>query len=297
MVIVTTAVYWRLSSEPRARKRSPVPLTSQHRAGVTPYTSPYGFARSCVFSKQSLSPGLCGRPQLRGHAPSPQPAPLLPKLRGHFAEFLGHSSPDRLGILYLTTCVGLGYGRPRRSLEAFLDSMGSPTSPQSAPRRASGPRGADLPTPHPTPLPRANHLPGWATLLRHPIACLLPAGAPRSPQNRPESPPADRTVSTNRTRHGRAAAGTGISTRCPSTTPVGLALGPDSPWADEPTPGTLGHTAGGILTRHSLLMPASSLAWRPRLGHPAASPATRRSPTHPHPSEDGKRAPQLRRCA
>ena len=37
-------------------------------------------------------------------------APLLPKLRGHFAEFLNHSSLDRLGILYLTTCVGLGYG-------------------------------------------------------------------------------------------------------------------------------------------------------------------------------------------
>ena len=37
-------------------------------------------------------------------------APLLPKLRGHFAEFLNHSSPDRLSILYLTTCVGLGYG-------------------------------------------------------------------------------------------------------------------------------------------------------------------------------------------
>ena len=36
--------------------------------------------------------------------------PLLPKLRGHFAEFLNHSSPDRLSILYLTTCVGLGYG-------------------------------------------------------------------------------------------------------------------------------------------------------------------------------------------
>ena len=29
--------------------------------------------------------------------------PLLPKLRGHFAEFLNHSSLDRLGILYLTT--------------------------------------------------------------------------------------------------------------------------------------------------------------------------------------------------
>lgn len=36
--------------------------------------------------------------------------PLLPKLRGHFAEFLNHSSPERLSILYLTTCVGLGYG-------------------------------------------------------------------------------------------------------------------------------------------------------------------------------------------
>jgi hypothetical protein len=52
-------------------------------------------------------------------------APLLPKLRGHFAEFLNHSSPDRLGILYLTTCVGLGYGPRGNSLEAFLGSMGS----------------------------------------------------------------------------------------------------------------------------------------------------------------------------
>jgi hypothetical protein len=55
-------------------------------------------------------------------------APLLPKLRGQFAEFLNHSSPDRLGILYLTTCVGLGYGPPRHSLEAFLGSIGSSTS-------------------------------------------------------------------------------------------------------------------------------------------------------------------------
>ena len=33
-------------------------------------------------------------------------------------------------------------------------------------------------------------------------------------------------------RHGRYNTGTGISTSCPSTTPVGLALGPDLPWAD-----------------------------------------------------------------
>src|SRR5215469_15907831 len=42
--------------------------------------------------------------------------------------------------------------------------------------------------------------------------------------------------------------GTGISTRHPSTTPVGLALGPDSPWAEQPGPGTLGLSAPPILT-------------------------------------------------
>ena len=40
----------------------------------------------------------------------PAVVPLLPKLRGHFAEFLNHSSPERLSILYLITCVGFGYG-------------------------------------------------------------------------------------------------------------------------------------------------------------------------------------------
>ena len=35
---------------------------------------------------------------------------LLPKLRRHFAEFLQHRSLKRLGILYQSTCVGLGYG-------------------------------------------------------------------------------------------------------------------------------------------------------------------------------------------
>jgi len=35
---------------------------------------------------------------------------LIPKLRMQFAEFLQHSSLKRLGMLYLPTCVGLGYG-------------------------------------------------------------------------------------------------------------------------------------------------------------------------------------------
>ena len=42
--------------------------------------------------------------------------------------------------------------------------------------------------------------------------------------------------------------GTGISTSFPSTTPFGLALGPDLPWADEPSPGILRFSAGRILT-------------------------------------------------
>ena len=36
-------------------------------------------------------------------------APLLPKLRGHFAEFLRESYLAPLGILYHPTCVGFGY--------------------------------------------------------------------------------------------------------------------------------------------------------------------------------------------
>ena len=57
-------------------------------------------------------------------------APLLPKLRGHFAEFLNHDSLDRLSILYLITCVGLGYGRLEPRVDAFLGSIGSLNPPQ-----------------------------------------------------------------------------------------------------------------------------------------------------------------------
>ena len=49
---------------------------------------------------------------------------LLPKLRNHFAEFLNQSYLARLSILYLSTCVGLGYGHHACSLEAFLGGMG-----------------------------------------------------------------------------------------------------------------------------------------------------------------------------
>ena len=41
-----------------------LPLTFRHRAGVTPYTAPYGLAGSCVFGKQS--PGMLRCGPLRG---------------------------------------------------------------------------------------------------------------------------------------------------------------------------------------------------------------------------------------
>ena len=41
-------------------------------------------------------------------------APLLPKLRGCFAEFLGNASSVGLGILSPSTCVGLRYGCRQR---------------------------------------------------------------------------------------------------------------------------------------------------------------------------------------
>jgi hypothetical protein len=80
-------------------------LTFRHRAGVRPYTSYCYFAEPCVFDKQSLPPFLCHPGQL-----APNKVTLIPKLRVQFAEFLQHSSLKRLGMLYLSTCVGLGYG-------------------------------------------------------------------------------------------------------------------------------------------------------------------------------------------
>ena len=77
-------------------------MTFRHRAGVSPYTSPFGFAETCVFDKQSPGPFHCGQLSL---------APLLPKLRGQYAEFLNNPSPVGLRILSSSTCVGLRYGR------------------------------------------------------------------------------------------------------------------------------------------------------------------------------------------
>ena len=106
-VIVTAAVHRGFNSE-----LAPLLLTFRHWAGVSPYTSVFTFAETCVSGKQSTEPFHCNHLAM---------APLFPKLRGYFAEFLNEGSPVRLCIFNLSTCVGLGYGRPLSShLRLFL---------------------------------------------------------------------------------------------------------------------------------------------------------------------------------
>ena len=56
-VIVTAAVHWGFSSHRKA-----LPLTFQHWAGVSPYTSSFELAETCVFDKQFRGLFCCGPP-------------------------------------------------------------------------------------------------------------------------------------------------------------------------------------------------------------------------------------------
>ena len=85
-------------------------LTFQHRAGVSAYTSYFYLAGACVFGKQLHGPFLCDRLLLLQLCIHKFAAPLIPKLRGQFAEFLNKGSLARLSILNPSTCVGLRYG-------------------------------------------------------------------------------------------------------------------------------------------------------------------------------------------
>ena len=157
-------------------------------------------------------------------------APLLPKLRGHFAEFLDNASPVGLRILSSSTCVGLRYG---------YGSHNSGFSRQFFRK---------LPTMR-SPRQQLTFLGGFASRQRSALyryfhsRLFLPSCVP--------------TVLINRS--------TGISTSCPSTTPFGLALGPDFPRADQLYSGNLGYSAWVIPTPISLLIPAFSLPNTPRL--------------------------------
>jgi hypothetical protein len=99
----------------------------------------------------------------------PTGAPLLPKLRGHFAEFLNEGSLDRLGMLYLPTCVGFGTGAfplPRGfSWRHGIDDL--PPRATDIPSRTSWI--PDFPGIRPTGLSVGNHRHGSPTLPRPPF--------------------------------------------------------------------------------------------------------------------------------
>ena len=169
-----------------------------------------------------LEPILCGlHPE----------APLLPKLRGHFAEFLNNASPVGLRILSSSTCVGLRYGYSTNN-SSFSWHRAHMLRYFSSLRLTSSDCMADLPT------------------------ILLPRLL-RSFHSRIMLSPCVPTV--------LLYCSTGISTCCPSDTYLYLSLGPDLPRADQLYPGNLGYSAGRILTFLSLLIPAFSLLNTPPL--------------------------------
>ena len=160
-------------------------------------------------------------------------APLIPKLRGHFAEFLNNASPAGLRILSSSTCVGLRYG-------LVLHNSGFSWQYVHV-------------------LHYFHFVPPCGTGLSFPGSHFRPA----SPQF-------------------LITQGAGISTCCPSTTPSGLALGPDFPRADQLYPGILGYSAWRILTSISLLIPAFSLYSAPTLLSVRLRRCCKCSPTDQH---------------
>jgi hypothetical protein len=162
-------------------------------------------------------------------------APLLPKLRGQFAEFLDGGSPVHLGMLYQPTCVGLRYGHDRPWLEAFLGSSGSIRAAWGHPRA------------FPSPLRPGSD--GFA------YRYVLRAWRPRGPEPTSLRPPiAHNGPSWDGTLHP-------LSITCA----LRLRLRPASPAVDQHGCGTLGHSVGGILTLLALLMPTFALPCAP--GH------------------------------
>ena len=125
-------------------------------------------------------------------------AHLLPKLRCYFAEFLNQSSLKRLGILYLSTCVGLRYGHQYECIRGFswkhgINHFAALAGFVITPQRYENP---DLPGPSAYTLKPGFPTPGWPILLRPPLYSLHTSG-------------------------------TGILTCFPSTTLFSLALGAD----------------------------------------------------------------------
>ena len=162
-------------------------------------------------------------------------APLLPKLRGQFAEFLDDGSLVHLGMLYQPTCVGLRYGHHPTSLEPFLASPASIRPVWPAGRPFHSPLGHS-----PGGFASRNSLPAWRVL------------------QPPDLAPWIAHHSTG-WRWGRNLNRLSITYAFPPR------LRPASPAADQHGCGTLGHSVGGIRTPLALLMPTFALPAAPPL--------------------------------
>jgi hypothetical protein len=163
----------------------------------------------------------------------PTGAPLLPKLRGQFAEFLDDGSLVHLGMLYQPTCVGLRYGHHLPSLEPFLDS---PASIRPA---------------WPFPAAPSTHL-----------SVIAPGDLPpRTPYRLGGLAPPDLAPCIA---HHSIGQGWGRNLNLLS---IAYAfpprLRPASPAVDKHRCGTLGHSVGRFLTPLSLLMPTFALVTAP----------------------------------
>jgi hypothetical protein len=140
-----------------------------------------------VNSRLGLLPATPARFHRQGvHASG---VPLLPKLRGHFAEFLNEGSPVHLGLLDLSTCVGLRYGQDAAPGPAFLGSAGS-THLGSCPDHHASPCGYTLGRLTPLGLPPCVPGPFDTTPWYRNLDRLSIAYGCR-PRLRPDSPAAD----------------------------------------------------------------------------------------------------------
>ena len=74
-VIVTADIHGGLD-----QKLAQPAFTFPHWSHVTPYTSSFNLAESCVFAKQSVGPLICD--------PFFEEVSFLPKIQDQFAEFL-----------------------------------------------------------------------------------------------------------------------------------------------------------------------------------------------------------------
>ena len=84
-------------------------MTFRHRAGVRPILRLAAW-QSPVFLVNSRLGPFAAAPGAPRASRFTLGASLLPKLQDDYAEFLDHGCPDRLGMLFLPTCVGFGTG-------------------------------------------------------------------------------------------------------------------------------------------------------------------------------------------